>query len=151
MIVHVFRYHVYQKEFLVTTFMHTHSVFQMDAKLPHQQALRECYRFCVDNVRATDVTDFLIEGGFLSLDEIEKLGTIPAERVKTRELLNMLMKKPEAAFRKLIFALQETSTHHVVEELEKKLAAIQDAVDQQHTTCGKYEFAQLHIFGLSTT
>ena len=104
---------------------------QMDEEVPHQRALRECFVYLVENVRARDVMDHLFAGGALTLDDMEEIEQKGGDRMKTRELIKKLIQKPESAFHILLDALRETATDHVVEELTKKLKTTKQEQCQQ--------------------
>ena len=123
----------------------------LDDELPHQRTLRELTPYLIDNVRYRDVHDYIYAEGFLSLDEIEVIEEDRGERMRTRLLLRVLIQKPEGAFKSFINALTETSTHHVVDTLEKKLAAIQqESTNQQHSTHSEYKKHIIKSYPYST-
>lgn len=94
------------------------------AALDHQRVLQQKYTFLVENVAATDVIDHIYQEGWISQDEKENIDETRGERMKTRKLLDGLIKKPRAAFDVLLYALSQTNTDHVVQALTDKLAEI---------------------------
>ena len=78
---------------------------------------------------------------FLSLDDIEVIEKDSGERMKTRNLLRMLMQRSEGAYKSFIKALTETSSTHVVAKLTTRLAAIQqESTSQQDATATRSEY-----------
>ena len=116
-------------------YMTTSLYFQMEpvfAALPHQRVLQQKYTFLVENVAATDVIDHIYQEGWISQDEKENIDETRGERMKTRKLLDGLIKKPRAAFDVLLYALSQTNTDHVVQALNDKLAEIHQDEGEQH-------------------
>ena len=79
---------------------------------PHQRALRKCFTYLVENVRARDVIDYLFQEGALTLDDMEVIEQKGGDRMKTRELIKMLIQKRESHFRIFVEALHESATYH---------------------------------------
>lgn len=86
----------------------------------HKKRINDCYQALVDNMEVEDLVNHLRSAHLLTKRYTDTINQFRGKSAKAESLLNIILRRPDVAFGKLVEALQSTSQSHLATLLLRK-------------------------------